>query len=350
MIKRGELTSTQIIMIVLAILGFLILLAFYMQLKTDNYTSDEVCKLSVVSRATAAEVKQGTQSLVPLQCTTSKICLVETSAGDCKQFVGEKNVVKIVLPKNKAKDAAGEEEQAREIEKQMANSMLNCWNMMGQGKLDLFGTLKEGYGFEQSKSRCVVCTRVAIGNDVSASVLGKVDVNRYMEKYTTPGSSLTYVQAMTDGATSSYSTFKGEGKGEVKQDNSVKIEDSAANETAFIFMQIKAKTIPEVLENQLTAAGVIGGGAFIAKPVAAVSATRLVFSNPYTAGAVALAAVGIAGYGSYNSWQSQIAATGYCGTFVSDNKEANKGCSLLQAFPYSVDNIRNLCGTLEGNI
>jgi hypothetical protein len=350
MIKRGELTSTQIIMIVLAILGFLILLAFYMQLKSDNYTSDEVCKLSVVSRATAAEVKQGTQSLVPLQCTTSKICLTTTNSGVCNQFVGEKGVVNVVLSKNKANDVAGEEQQAREIEKQMADSMLNCWNMMGQGKLDLFGTLKEGYGFEQSKARCVVCTRVAIANDVSANVLAKVDVNKYMEKYTVPGTSLTYTQAMTDGATSSYSTFKGEGTDSVKSTDSVRIEDSTANETAFIFMQVKSKTIPEVLENQLTAAGVIGGSAFIAKPVEAVSATRLVFSNPYTAGAVGLAAAGIAGFGAYNSWQSQIAAAGYCGTFVSDNEEANKGCSLLQAFPYTVDNVKNLCGTLEGNI
>lgn len=343
-------------MIVLAILGFLILLAFYMQLKGDNYTSDEVCKLSVLSRATAAEVKQGAQSLVPLQCTTSKICIVSKSSGECSQFVGEKGVVKVILPSNKGNTEAGYQEQATEIEKQMAQAMYGCWNMMGQGKLDLFSTLKQGYGFEQSKSRCVICTRVAVGNDVEANALAKVDVNKYMEKYVVPGTATTYTQAMTDGATSSYSTFKAEGnkdEGVVEKTNSVRIEDSSTNELAFIFMQVKAEDIPTTLSNQLTAAGfaagAIGGSAFMAKPLATLSAARYVFT-PTGLAVTAIVAGAIGGVGAYNSWQSQIAAAGYCGTFVSDNKEANKGCSLLQAFPYSVSNVRNLCGTLEGNI
>lgn len=336
------------IMLILAVLGFLIVLAFLTQLGTDSYSSDEICKLSVLSRATAAEVLPGTQASVPLQCTTNKICLAAGDNGACAQFTGEKSVVKIILPKVKVGDSASEEQQALQIERHLAESMYNCWNMMGQGKLDIFGSVSKELGFSQAQSACVICTRVAIADDVNNSVLARVNTEEYMERNTVPGTSLTYVQAMTDGATSSYSDFRSEGKGKIESTEAVQIEGSSQKETAFVFMQVKSKTIGDVLTNQLQVAGVVAGSAFVAKPSSLVSAGRFVFT-PAGAIATAVIATGVAGTGAYNAWQGQIAAAGYCGEFVSKS-EAKQGCSLLQAIPYNVKDIRNLCGTIEGNI
>ena len=69
--KRGELTSSEIITLLLTIVGFIAILIFIMvALDLRKQTEDEICKLSVLTRATAPDVAQ---RFTPLKCKTKKL-------------------------------------------------------------------------------------------------------------------------------------------------------------------------------------------------------------------------------------------------------------------------------------
>src|SRR3989344_489418 len=112
---KGELTSTQIIMLLFAIVGFGIVVAFLFLAELGGYSEDDICKLSVLARATAPSAIQGG---VPLKCSTKKICLKEGFLGEgCKeQFAGEKDVEYIRLK-------GSDEDKKRQIEEVSANAM-----------------------------------------------------------------------------------------------------------------------------------------------------------------------------------------------------------------------------------
>ena len=83
--KRG-VEAYFLPIILLAIVGFFIVLYFLTSFDLIGYSEDEVCKLSILSRATSPDAAKG---IVPIQCTTKKLCL--TKDGDCrKNFAGEK--------------------------------------------------------------------------------------------------------------------------------------------------------------------------------------------------------------------------------------------------------------------
>ena len=88
--KKGDLTSFQIINIVLAIAGFVVVLIFLSILFSDRGETDrEVCRLSILTRATAPDILQAN---VPLKCKTEKICITtKLFGGECNQFLGEEN-------------------------------------------------------------------------------------------------------------------------------------------------------------------------------------------------------------------------------------------------------------------
>src|SRR3989344_1147144 len=231
--KRGELTSTQLAMIILAVVGFLIIgFALYKVFNNDSLTNRDLCRLSIVSRATVPGIAQ---QAVPLNCFTEKVCITvdksfidtikdkfsKSSAvigaskkSDCKQFAGEENVriVKVSL------DGLGNQEKAKEtIQREVANSMYDCWLMTGQGKMDIFkGTVDGGVvkkiadaGLDYAdlkvseiKPSCIVCSRVAfsdalISHPENESLKG-IDYNNFMSREKVPGSALTYFQAFTD--------------------------------------------------------------------------------------------------------------------------------------------------------
>lgn len=172
--KRGEMTSSQIITIVLAIAGFIVVLIFLAILFDDRGSGDrELCKFSVLTRATSPI--DSLQASIPLKCTTEKICISESGKKDaCDQFAGEENVKPVELK-------GSVDQKVRQIEETSANAMFDCWSMMGEGKLDVFPGInrpKNELGVvlsvvggvlsipKEVKPACVICSRVALADDL----------------------------------------------------------------------------------------------------------------------------------------------------------------------------------------
>ncbi len=354
--KRGELSSAQIIGLVLAIVGFVIVLILLTSLDFNSYSAEETCKLSVLTRAT---LPSNFNQLVPLKCTTKKICITDSVVGGkCEKFSGEENVESVKL-----KSDAGE--SAKVIEEATANAMYECWNMMGQGKLDLFsgvdkplsnvgGQIFKEFGFDgTAATSCVICSRIAFDDDINKKNLdeisGKLDVNEYMASEKVPdGSGATYLQAMSDRGVNSYpAKFKEEiSSGKSK----------GSREIGIVFMQILTEEDPlKAFENTALRSGafIFGGSAVLSSGGSLVRAGANSVTGIFTNFPLFLTKIGIAlgvgGLSAVETYHNQQISAGYCGGFTSTAKDARHGCSIVSAVDYNnIDAVNKLCGTIEG--
>lgn len=358
--KRGELTSGQIVMLILAIAGFAIVMLFVMSFfGNDNLERDQLCELSVVQRATLPDFAA---DAVPLNCETEKICV--SSEGDkdsCKQFSGEGVHTAVEIDNAKVNNEDELDEQAKLIEEQVANEMIDCWRNMGQGKLDIFGDVDYAELSGPKKPKCVVCSRIAF-DEVNDKIMSSVDVNEFMDEEKVPGSSLTYYETLNGvGARAPASIDKLEAESlarkELEAENfslAYGSEDLrlANDQVAIMFTQIRTEA--SVIENvkDVTIAGVVLYGS--------VAMSR--FGKPLLSipGAIlsGLGITGAAAVSAYNTLEGQEISRLYCGSFTSvlnkDNKDGSRGCSIVRVVdwsPQSVSQINSLCqGGIEGKL
>lgn len=353
--KKGELTSTQIVTIILAIAAFVIVLIVVVSFKITPYTQEEVCHLSVLSRASVGSVTSAAQGFVPLKCTTKKICF-SSGRERCKESFAGEDVDVVSLPDVKSRDDTKNiEKAARIIEETSAESMYKCWQMMGEGKLDLFGTYGTTRGLKASDTTCVICSRLAADKSVPHEVLNEVDVNEYMRTHVVPGSSLTYLQAFTDKGVAAplpveedvYEQFLNEHK-EYKAEGNLAFNE---REITYVFMQIKSTEWKRALEALGKDTLIVAGTAFFAPGVKGI--TKKVFNIFTLKVKAAIGFIGVAaatGFTYYNTWVGQRNAAGACGKLQSaiTDKE-QEGCSVVEAVPYSQSNINALCSDIQGN-
>jgi hypothetical protein len=379
--KRGELSSQQIVMIVLAIAGFVIVSLFLWGLYAgqDDLTEREICHLSVVQRAT---LPIATRNAVPFQCTTEKICISENGKKDaCKeQYAGEENVRAVKLKGNS-------EERANIIERESANAMYDCWTMMGEGKLEPFTFGEEddiswfenirdivgldGFDFEVRKPQCVICSRVAIAQDVcpplhnsafltspgieeidfapdiNCDSLKLVDVNRYLAEEQVPGSGLTYLQTFTDKSVSSYAG--------VDKVDKARIDTNLdrTNEMAYVFTQIKTDLTPtEAATSVVFGSFAVGGTAAVGTGVGRKAIGKVGSKGGVVGLLVTLAAVGgTAGFAAKTAYDSQQISAAHCKGFEVDDEKARVGCSIVKGVEWDTTTINSLCsGGIEGNL
>jgi hypothetical protein len=343
--KRGQITMKYLIVLVLAIIGFVIVLILLFSLEFESFSEDEICKLSVLSRASVPSAGQG---YVPLKCSTKKYCITDNNfiGGGCDQFAGENNV-KMVRLKGSV------EAKADQIEAVSAEAMRTCWTQMGEGKLDLFAekvdvnplnAVENFFNLGDKGPSCVICSRVALSKDVldDEELLKKVDVNEYMEKTQVPGSSLTYLQTFTDSQVRAYS---GEIETELGSGENLK---RGTDQLAMLFMQIKTDEDPTdaFTEGALGTAGFIFGSSY------AFGVVGKLVKNPYTIALSVVASLGGGLVKAAGAAEAQQISVATCGQFSkSGNDQKNKhGCSAVVPVDYNnIARVNKLCGKIEGN-
>lgn len=334
MFKRGELTSSQIITLVLVIAGLAFLLGFlYLVFGGSGQTvSRETCKLSVLTRATAPDE---ISAQIPLNCETEKICFTDKLfGGNCKQFVGEEGV-------RVERISSDPDKAAKTISEIAANAMYDCWSMLGEGKIDIFGKAWSKFGLGDSGSpTCIVCSRLAISEDVENidEITKRIDVDKYISENNVPGKEITYLESFTD------KNFRVSADTEIdfKQvdnlDGSPKtISGGSDNQIAFVFSQVKTKKWQDVLANE---AGLVVGTSFFVPGKLAIA--KALYLGPQAILTVPIT-VGLAVLPPLNAYNGRLAAAGYCGKFSSSDEDYFEGCSLIQGVDYNVQDINSLC-------
>jgi hypothetical protein len=343
--KRGEQsTINYVLTTILMVLGLGILLFFIFRFGFDDSGEREVCKLAVLSRASAPET---VNTYIPLECDVKKICMKTKVFGNCdSNFAGEENVDQVHLSSDDIK-------AARQIEETIAEEMYNCWSMMGEGKLSLFsGGFKNKFPWAVSYPTCVICSRIAF-NTPDRDIFSYTDINTYLRETKISEKGITYMSYFTDNSIRAYPLVSDQSKlfdnalaALNKNEQPIKTSKDN-NEIAIVFSQVQNKDFEERLSSLKTAGvAVAGTSAFLSPGILMIAAT-----NPITTiGVVGVGVGGLALYTYTNYREGVSASAGYCGKLTTEKEGIGEGCSSIQVIPYNPESIRQVCKTLEGNL
>lgn len=367
--KKGDISAATLVSIILLVIGFGIVLMFVVRIYYSESVDTSACKESVTLRglSSAGSPYGVAESLVNLRCKTQKICITSKMfGGDCTENFGNERV-----SNKKVKNKNG-------VEKVIADEVLNCWDMTGQGRLSLFSPgwaanlgVRSSQANETNEgtvfSTCIICSRIAF--DVNSLKkqgidLGKVDVYEYMMKYKAPGEELSYAQLIAAASPAGVSLtdkdkmanisnkFEEELKKQGLTPEEIKeLPTLKSSEMAVVFMQIRVPKYSDVLKNTL---GLVVGGSMAANFASGGLAGKIaiytiqgISSIPVVGKlVVGLGMVAVAGAQGYNTYKNVQTAAGHCGD-VKFNKEDSYGCSAVRVIDYNADNLKVYCDTIE---
>tara|TARA_Y100000034_G_scaffold124490_1_gene172721 strand:+ start:546 stop:1316 length:771 start_codon:yes stop_codon:yes gene_type:complete len=170
--KKAELTTQQIVGLIILITSFAVILFFFFRLNLGEETQKEICHNSVVLKG-----KQSTFSEVinevSLDCRTNYLCI--SGGGECEGI----NPTQTIKVNSNDKEA---------IMKIIADEMADCWWMFGEGDVNYGdGTSSEVY--------CTLCSILKFDNKIQEEFkeISYTDLHDYLIKLQ-KSSSQTYLQ------------------------------------------------------------------------------------------------------------------------------------------------------------
>lgn len=138
--RKGEMTTQQIVTMIILIASFAVILFFLAQLGLGTETDSEICHNSVVTRgAGISEIADA----VPLECKREAVCI--SKSGECEKMYKPKVI---------------EVDDKIDVYKALAEEISNCWWMFGEGRVNYVGdtTLPKLY--------CSICDQVGFDSSV----------------------------------------------------------------------------------------------------------------------------------------------------------------------------------------
>jgi len=137
--KSGELTTQQLVGIIILIASFAVILFLLFRLNLGETSNKEICHNSVVLKS-QSKISSGS-----LNCKTSYVCI----GGNCEDFISSIDV------SAKTKD---------EIIEAIQSEIKDCWWMFGEGKIDYVGySWKIDY---LVGTNCALCSVIKFGESV----------------------------------------------------------------------------------------------------------------------------------------------------------------------------------------
>ncbi len=348
--KKGSMTAKQLVTIILLIMGFAILLFIFYQINWSGQIDKSICHQSVILRATAPTIAQ---SLIPLKCKTSKICVTSgIIGGKCEEdFENTKGVTKAKV------------NDVEQIEKLVTQEVIDCWTMMGEGKVSLFSQYwAERFGVGGVYPSCVICSRIAFDEGLDVE-LDDMDVFDYMRRHKIPNGEISYYEYLTseggkmsvgDSLTIADIGEDEDGNPVANPDDSITITDDSLedpfegnDEMAILFMQISAPEHGDSILNIGKAALGVGIGSFVGPSWVRKGVVKVAKAIGLKGGLITLGvAVVAAGAQQINVAHNRGVTAGYCGD-VSVGKDARNGCSVVRTVRYNSTEIGKYCSVLE---
>ncbi len=160
--KKGELTTTQIIGIILLIAAFAILLYFMFMVNFKEGNEKQICQASVMQRASPIIP----DDVVPLQCKTTYVC-ISADNGKCEKDLSSPTATYKIKTK----------EQTYQI---ISDEFADCWWMFGEGQVNYVG--KDAI----PKLYCSLCSQIVFDKSMSSIFpsgnFSQRDIYNYMTK------------------------------------------------------------------------------------------------------------------------------------------------------------------------
>ena len=153
--KRAELTTQQIVLLIILITSFAVILILFFRLDLGGEeTQKEICHNSVVlkGKGTLAKLAAGGGSL---DCRTNYVCI--SGGGKCEGINPTETKKINLIDSEKPEDIKKNKEAIMEV---IADEMADCWWMFGEGKIDYGGSWDSKLEtiVPWSKYNCAVCS------------------------------------------------------------------------------------------------------------------------------------------------------------------------------------------------
>ncbi|MEK6875732.1 MAG: hypothetical protein AABX30_03540 [Nanoarchaeota archaeon] len=320
--NKAQMTSTQLITVILSVTGFIILLYVISQIAFNQQVDREVCHESVIARATFPEVLDGkTKELFPLKCKTRKVCITSKiiGRGDCEKELG--------ISFDTARVSPNLDKINEDINKFLAREMADCWTMMGEAEVQIFS---KDATWDSVNKKCSICSRISFDKSITSKKTEIIGLGNYLFTHKTPNKEISYWDYLS----------RGVGRiGYNPADDAYNL-----NQKAIVFMEVKASTLTSWIG---LGAGGAGGAVVGAKTGLAIGAgigTFVPVGGTIAGGAIGLA-IGFAG-GAFlgdkigdkigdklTSWGNNGVGSGY--SFIDYNEKSLKEleCDSLENIP-----------------
>ena len=126
-----------------------------------------------------------------LKCKTNKICVRGDKlfgGGECEEFANLKPIT------------YAEVNTLADVQEVIANDVVDCWRMTGEGKLPLFSEGYSKYGIGDVYPSSIICSRIAFDNEGVKEK--KIDIEKrnlaeYMQTHLVPNTDVTYTKYMS---------------------------------------------------------------------------------------------------------------------------------------------------------
>ncbi|MEK6826970.1 MAG: hypothetical protein AABX99_00620 [Nanoarchaeota archaeon] len=171
--KKGELTTQQIVLLIILIASFAVILFFLFRLNLGKTTDTETCHNSVVQRGSGVLPKDS----IPLNCKTQYVCL--TKDGTCEKMTGPQ------IEKVKT---------TNEVYSVLANQMATCWWMFGEGKLNY---VRDTFA---PNLYCSICSQIAFDSSVDFlpnNEIKQKEFYNYLSNTKMSGKDISYLEYLT---------------------------------------------------------------------------------------------------------------------------------------------------------
>lgn len=292
--KRGQLTvQSMLIGIIVIVLVAAIIFFFIKAFPFIETVDKESCHQSVVLRSQAIAGIQPGKVLAPLNCKTQDI---KIDSGN-EQF----------------------------INREIANSMYDCWWMLGEGKLDFFGgesfrdvQITWDEGLHTAKANCIICSTIKFDE---AAKNKNLDTVSYIAETKIPSKDITYLEYFTQPGT--------------KLPTDVSVNKIDTNQDyAIVFMNIKGGSYWNALK--------VWGGGMLAGGITGFKIGSL--GGPK--GMLLGTAIG-AGTGNYIGQLNAIKEFGNAKMAASRCDGSYEGCSNLMLIPLNAQSLTTACNNIE---
>ncbi|HOW36703.1 MAG TPA: hypothetical protein PLK34_00425 [Candidatus Pacearchaeota archaeon] len=174
--KRGELTTDQIVLIVILILSFSVIILFINRVGPDQTADKQICRSSVV--LAAQKNLLGTLAQSGINCKTNYLCI--SFKEDCK---GMEASQKEIIGKSYAK---------QEVLRVIVEELADCWQMYGAGVLNY----KSNQGANANTDNyCAACTKIEFDSQIRNAQLSPItyrEFYNYLKRVNIPSGTKTY--------------------------------------------------------------------------------------------------------------------------------------------------------------
>ena len=169
--RKGEMTTQQIVILIVAIVSFAVILFLMFRLNLGGTTDEELCHNSVVMRGNSVVPSDA----IPLKCHRKYVCI--NNGGDCKGLTNPEKI---------------EVKTLNETYKVLAEEMANCWWMFGEGRVNYVGD-----GLTKD-NQCSICSQIYFDeslNSITGETINQDELYNFLKdnKIDTTNSYLDYI-------------------------------------------------------------------------------------------------------------------------------------------------------------